>query len=54
MREIVAERDGRVLRLLDDQPRFGRWDSAYECWVSTIDPNVELRPVAFAPMPGDG
>jgi len=48
----LDHRDGRVMRLLDGgKERFGRWDADRECWVSTIDERVRLRPAGWAEMP---
>lgn len=39
---------GRVVTLLevDGQRRLGQWDDHYRCFVSVIQPNLRLRPVA--------
>jgi len=52
MRDL-QHRDARVMRLLDNgKERFGRWDADRECWVSTVDDRVRLRPVGWREMPG--
>jgi len=45
-------RDERTLRLLvDGKPRFGKWSNERECWVSTVEPRLRLRPAGWAEMP---